>query len=378
MMQNLYSEEEFLNEILSIPSVNGVDDERNLAKFIADYLKKCGVNTIIQEIDSKHANVIAVLEGKTKETVIWNGHLDTVPYGDLSEWETDCTRPVKKNGCIYARGASDMKSGLAGMVYALGRMKLRGYVPKYTIYFLGTCDEEKGGLGAKKILEGNYINNASLLLIGEPTGLKPGIAQKGCMWLELSLHGQTSHGACPEEGANALEYGMKILMDLKQKLKSCTHPLLGNATVQVTVMKGGIRANMTPDEGTMLLDIRLLPEMPGAEVLQWIQEIIEKYQSESNQKFRAGILVKNDRRPVEIQPVHPWVKKLEWEIACENEPAGEMGTNYFTDASILLQGQPKLPVLLFGPGIPSQAHKPNEYVELDKYLKYIKILGRLF
>ena len=111
-----YSEEEFLNKVLSIGSVNGSDDERILAEFLANYLKACGVNAVVQEIGKKHANVIAMLEGKSEEKIIWNGHLDTVPYGKISEWSTDPAVPVKKNGCIYARGASDMKSGLAGMV----------------------------------------------------------------------------------------------------------------------------------------------------------------------------------------------------------------------------------------------------------------------
>lgn len=378
MINHTYSEEEFLNAVLSIPSVNGVDDERKLAWFLADYLKECGINTVVQEIDNKHANVIAVLEGKTKETVIWNGHLDTVPYGDLSKWETDCTKPVKKNGCIYARGASDMKSGLAGMVYTLGRMKKRGYVPKNTIYFLGTCDEEKGGLGAKEILEGGFVNNASLLLIGEPTGLLPGTAQKGCLWLELTLHGKTSHGAYPKEGVNALEYGMKIWEELRQKLSVCTHNLLGNATVQITMMQGGIVPNMTPDEGKMMLDIRLLPGMTSLDVFVWVQEIIERCQIQSGGKLRVDIQVKNDRRAIEIPEDHPWVKKLEWEIECEGIKAKKTGIHYFTDASILIQADSKIPVLLFGPGEPEQAHQPNEYVEVEKYLKYIKILSRLF
>lgn len=108
-----YSEEEFLKQLLSIPSVNGVDDEREIANFIAEYLKDCKVNVSVREIDQRHANVVAVLGGKSKEKVVWNGHLDTVPYGKLSQWNTDPAVPAKKNGCIYARGASDMKSGLA-------------------------------------------------------------------------------------------------------------------------------------------------------------------------------------------------------------------------------------------------------------------------
>lgn len=68
-----YSEEEFLNQLLSIPSVNGVDDEREIANFIAEYLKDCKVNVSVREIDQRHANVVAVLGGKSKEKVVWNG-----------------------------------------------------------------------------------------------------------------------------------------------------------------------------------------------------------------------------------------------------------------------------------------------------------------
>ncbi|HIW84655.1 MAG TPA: M20 family peptidase, partial [Candidatus Dorea gallistercoris] len=60
-----YSEEEFLDQVLRISSVNGMDDEGKLAWFLADYLKDRGVNAVVQEIDKKHANVVAVLEGKT-------------------------------------------------------------------------------------------------------------------------------------------------------------------------------------------------------------------------------------------------------------------------------------------------------------------------
>ena len=97
-----YDEESFLKEILSISSVNGADSERNAAVFIKDFLQECGVQAGLQEIDGRRANVVAVLNGRTEEKVIWNGHLDTVPYGKLSEWDTDPAVPVKKNGCYYA------------------------------------------------------------------------------------------------------------------------------------------------------------------------------------------------------------------------------------------------------------------------------------
>ena len=75
-----------------------------------------------------------------------------------------------------------MKSGLAAMVYLLGEIGESGEKPEQTILFLGTCDEEKSGLGAEKILEEIDLSSGSLLLIGEPTGCKLGVAQKGCIW----------------------------------------------------------------------------------------------------------------------------------------------------------------------------------------------------
>ena len=179
--------------------MNGVDDEREIANFIAEYLKDCKVNVSIREIDQRHANVVAVLEKKQRK-VVWNGHLDTVPYGKLSQWNTDPAVPAKKNGCIYARGASDMKSGLAAMVYALGNMKQRGYIPEKTIYFLGTCDEEKGGLGAKEAVKEGIMDDAVLLLVGEPTGMKIGSAQKGCVSAENEDKKENEPRRYPQEG----------------------------------------------------------------------------------------------------------------------------------------------------------------------------------
>ena len=103
---------ELLNEILSIPSVNGKDDERKIAEFICKYLQDNHVKAKVQYIDDRHANVLAVIPGKSGKNIIWNGHLDTVPYGNLEEWETDPAAAVLKDGRLFARGASDMKSGL--------------------------------------------------------------------------------------------------------------------------------------------------------------------------------------------------------------------------------------------------------------------------
>lgn len=367
-----------LKEILAIPSVNGADNEGAVAEFIANYLKEKHIDAFVQQIDETHANIIAKLEGKSSETVVWNGHLDTVPYGSTEEWNTDPSIPVEKNGRIYARGASDMKSGLAAMVYLLGEIGESGEKPEQTILFLGTCDEEKSGLGAEKILEEIDLSSGSLLLIGEPTGCKLGVAQKGCIWAQLNISGKTSHGAYPEEGYNAVEYGMKIVCRIKKWVTEYEHRVLGTATAQVTMIQGGIAPNMTPDFAEILLDIRTVPGISAEDVEKKIKKICWEEVEETNGEVKFEVRIKNARRAIEIAEEERWIKEFKAYLKQNGAETEEIGINYFTDASILTKKESEIPVLLFGPGEPRLAHKPNEFVELEKYEKYIEILGEIF
>lgn len=367
-----------LKEILAIPSVNGVDDEGSVAEFIGNYLKEKNIDASVQKIDETHANIIARLEGKSSETIVWNGHLDTVPYGNLEEWNTNPSFPVEKNGRIYARGASDMKSGLAAMVYLLGKIGESGQKPEQTILFLGTCDEEKGGLGAEKILEKIDLSSSSLLLIGEPTGCKLGVAQKGCVWAQLNISGKTSHGAYPEEGYNAVEYGMKVVGRIKRWVTEYEHRVLGTATAQVTMIQGGIAPNMTPDFAEILLDIRIVPGISAEDVEKKIKKICREEAEETNGEVKFEVRIKNARRAIEIAEEERWLKAFKAYLKQNGAETEETGINYFTDASILTKKETEIPVLLFGPGEPKLAHKPNEFVEIEKYEKYIEILGEIF
>lgn len=367
-----------LKEILAISSVNGADNEGVVAEFIANYLKEKHIDAFVQQIDETHANIIAKLEGKSSETVVWNGHLDTVPYGNTEEWNTDPSIPVEKNGRIYARGASDMKSGLAAMVYLLGAIGESGEKPEQTILFLGTCDEEKSGLGAEKILEEIDLSSGSLLLIGEPTGCKLGVAQKGCIWAQLNISGKTSHGAYPEEGYNAVEYGMKIVCRIKKWVTEYEHRVLGTATAQVTMIQGGIAPNMTPDFAEILLDIRTVPGISAEDVEKKIKKICREEVEETNGEVKFEVQIKNARRAIEIAEEERWLKEFKAYLKQNGAETEEIGINYFTDASILTKKESEIPVLLFGPGEPRLAHKPNEFVELEKYEKYIEILGEIF
>ena len=369
---------QLLKELLSIPSVNGESNECEIAEFVYRYLKSHGVQTTIQYIDKSHANVIAVIPGKKEQTIIWNGHLDTVPYGKRKEWDTDPEIPKEKEGKIYARGASDMKSGLAAMVYLMGELGRMEGRPENTICFLGTCDEEKGGAGAKYILKENKMPQAELLLIGEPTGCQLGVAQKGCLWIEYSVNGKMSHGAYPWEGCNAIEYGMKVFAQLKNWIEKFEHEILGKATAQITMVHGGEVPNMTPDYVRFTVDIRTVPGIARQTILEKMKKIGKNLYEESSGDVKVEIQILNERRYIELSKDNYWLRRFKDCLKKEGESVREVGINYFTDASILTVANETMPVLLFGPGEPYMAHKANEYIEIEKYEKYIRLLCRIF
>lgn len=367
----------FLKQVLSIPSVNGEKGEETLARFLQQYLVDCGLEADVLPVEKGRANIRCTAKGRTEEAVIWNGHLDTVPYGKLEEWDSDPSLPREQDGRIYARGASDMKSGLAAMVYILGRMKEKGRIPEKTLYFYGTCDEEKSGLGAKQ-LQPILPPTPSLLLIGEPTGLRPGVAQKGCIWLQFTIQGKTSHGAYPEEGINAVEQGFEIARKLKQRVEKEVHPLLGKATAQITMVKGGIVPNMTPDFAQFMMDIRIIPGMNAKQVMGWAEESAEETIRKTRKKCKVEMELQNNRQPIEVKKDNNWLQRIEKELRARGLPMESLGINYFTDASVFKEVLSDVPAILLGPGEPNMAHKPNEYVDIKKYLQYIDVLRFLF
>lgn len=364
-----------LCDLLSIKSVNHSDDEGKVAEYLKAFFAQAGMESTVQRIDDTHANFIVHIPGVSHDKhILWNGHMDTVPYGERKEWNTDPGVPTESGGRIYARGASDMKSGLAAMAYTLVDIVKSGKKPAYDITFTGTCDEEKNGLGVRELLREGYVPEVQEVLIGEPTGLDIGIAQKGCLWLEFEVHGKTSHGAYPEQGINAVDYAVLIASRLKAYVTAKSHDILGHATAQITEISGGVAPNMTPDRCKVLMDMRLVPGQSKEDILNYLEEIILELKQETDGMIRVEVEVKNDRMAVSTDAEDAFTLGLKRSIQKHGIEPENIGINYFTDGSLLLAERPDLKILLFGAGEADLCHKANEYVILEKYYKSIEIL----
>jgi succinyl-diaminopimelate desuccinylase len=357
-------------ELLCCETVNPPGIELEAAKIIAQKLELYGIEVEIQKLGEDRANVIGVIKGSgEKPSLLLNGHLDTVPPGQLT-WDYPPFSGTVVDGKIYGRGASDMKSGLAALVMAACLIKKSGIKLKGDLIVAGTAGEETDSLGAKAFMDAGYFSNVGQIIIAEPSNLKLFTCQKGALWLEFTTFGKTAHGAMPDLGENAILLMNRFLNRLQDyKFIYNNHPLLTPPTFNVGTVSGGVKNNVVPDRCVLTIDIRTVPGQSHEAI---IEELTELFLDCLGDREKGTVRIFNDRYPVETDPSDPLVtiaRKIGQKVLnLDLEPEG---VNYYTDASVFVKSN-RVPVILFGPGDERLAHQPNEYVEIDKLLASLK------
>ncbi len=230
-------------------------------------------------------NVVARLKGNGPgRRLIFNGHLDTFPIGDLSRWTVDPLAGVQKNGRLYGRGACDMKGGIACSLLAFLLLAERRESWRGELVVTLAGDEEIMGARGTEFLLDTVPHAAGDAMIsgdaGSPLVLRFG--EKGMIWLDVTAEGRPAHGAHVHLGDNTVERLMEALsrlMALKRvpvrtprtiaaairRSRAVSERLSGageakvlkSVTVNCGVVAGGSSANLVPAEARASLDIRL-------------------------------------------------------------------------------------------------------------------------
>ena len=303
-----------------------------------------------------------------RPTLLLNSHIDTVK--PVSGWTHEPFQPEEtEDDVLFGLGSNDAGASVVSL-YATFCLLAQKEQP-YNLIFLASAEEEVSGKnGIESVLP--MLPPITFAIVGEPTGMRLGIAQKGCLWLEISAKGFTSHGAYPKEGANAVSCAVRIADQVKAFVEQTEHSLLGSSTAQITMIDGGVANNMTPDQCRVVMDIRMVPGLTSEQVVAKAKETLAQLQKE-DPRFDASFRALNDRRAIEIDAGHPMTEGLGRQIKEAGYEGALLGLNFFTDASVL-DRKGERDILLFGPGEPSMAHQPNEYVEIKKYEDAIRIL----
>jgi succinyl-diaminopimelate desuccinylase len=295
-----------------------------------------------------------------------SGHLDVVPPGAVP-WAFDPFAAEVVEGRLYGRGACDMKSGVAAMIAAAAEVVRLGERLRGDLVICASADEEAGCPGAEALVREPLFEGLGAVVIAEPSDLGLFVAEKGALWLEVTVTGKTAHAATPHLGSNAISAMAEFLTRVPAAALGGTRadPQLGLPTLNVGTVAGGVKINVVPDTCTATLDFRTVPGQNHAEIRSRVEAELEAVLAE---RPEAGYTIRAliDRAAVSCPsdgPVVAAAARAVREVTGREVTPG--GVPYFTEACIFVPVL-GLPMVICGPGDPRLAHQPNEYVELTQ------------
>ncbi len=227
--------ETLLTSYPALAPENGGDGEKKKCDALEAWLKENGISRIehfdapdSRVSDGLRPNMIATIPGNKDDYNIWVcAHLDVVPVGELSLWNSDPWRVVEKDGKIFGRGVEDNQQGLvSGVLAALSFVK-QHIIPEHTIKLLFMADEEVGSAYGMNFLLREHrelFAKEDLILIpdgGDEKGETIEIAEKNIAWFRFHTIGKQCHGSRPDLGKNAKLAAAELALKAQQtKLKS--------------------------------------------------------------------------------------------------------------------------------------------------------------
>jgi acetylornithine deacetylase len=385
---------EFVALLVSIPSVNPPGDEEKVGAAVLAKMEELGL-TGAEVVGKKkeRPNIIYRLEGAGGgKTLLYNAHMDTKPVGEEAAklWKSDPFEPTIRDGKMYGLGVADMKSTVAGIVYATAA--LRELVPdrKHDLLLVPCADEEAGGeYGAHYLVKEHRIK-ADFAFIGEPQGITeefeflPLISRGACCF-KIKVHGTQMHSslsnALPSINASAKMSHVLLRMhnELRDRIRYPQHPLapLGITVNIGDMVSGGVFYGVYPGYAEFGNDIRTLPGM----TLESVKEDIENFLDELRQEdpdLKVELEVADQPldwyQASEVSQDEPFVDMFL--SACEQvlghrPPLGTFSGATDAYAFQIMGGIPTIPG--FGPGLLTYCHGPNEWAGVESIIQATKI-----
>jgi acetylornithine deacetylase len=329
---------ELTRELVRIPSISG--DEERCVGLLAGVL-------------SAHDPVVTgrnlfAVRGAGPRALLLNSHTDTVP--PTEGWSVDPHGAVLEGGRVVGLGANDAKGPLAALVCAFLAAELPADA---RLVLAATCDEETGGEGLGVLRP--ELPPFDAALVGEPTNLAVCSCQRGLLRIRLFARGRSAHAARPWEGVNAIEVAARDIGELARLPLPDPHPLLGRATIQVTMVEGGVRPNVVPSECRMELDARTIPALDNRSLFERIDAAVE-----------SEVELVSDR----FVPVETGGSEAIVRVALEATGSGD--ARAFGGVSDLYHVR-DVPGIVLGPGLGEQSHAADEWIGADQLVRGVEV-----
>jgi acetylornithine deacetylase len=372
-----------LSELVAFPSVTGLSN-RGIVGYVQRYFADLGIETYLDpDSTGEKFNVLACIGPTGSGGIVLSGHLDVVPANPV-EWTGDPFRLRKEGHRLIGRGAVDMKGFVAAslaMAPAYKRLAARLSQP---ILYLLTFDEEIGSVGASQVPA--FLRRLGLApqvsIVGEPTAMRPVVGHKAGIELIATVRGTAGHSSDPRGKINAIDYACRLIAYLGERAREMAQgPSTGSpfqppyTTISVGRIEGGEARNIIPQHCQFLWEIRPIPEDDGEALLEDIRTYVEH---NLNAEMRASA----PRTGIEIsvEAIYPGLRVTAGSPAARlierlwtNAPAGVV--SFGTDAGHFQRAG--IDTIVFGPGDIGNAHRPDEFIELDALRDCLIFLQRL-
>lgn len=321
---------DLLQALVARPSLSG--EEKDVADFLEAWLLSRGLKPF------REGNNLFCIKG-SGPAVLLDAHMDTVKPAE--GWTRDPFTPTLEGGRLYGLGVSDDGGSLVALTHAF----LAASPRRHTLVLSLSAQEENSGAGGFSAVLPLMEEKAGPFvcgIVGEPTGLRMAVSERGLMVLDCTVKGVAGH-AGRGNGVNAIYEALPVIAWFREN------------GMQVTQISAGTQHNVIPDACRFVVDVRTTA--PNEEVLQ-------------NILAHAGCEVKARSTRLNGSSVgedHPLVK------------AGKaLGLETYSSPTLSNQAQCPFPTVKIGPGDPSLSHKADENIcveELDKAVQlYLKLL----
>ncbi|MGN7375029.1 acetylornithine deacetylase [Bacillus halotolerans] len=372
----------------------------SIQTWIAQFLLERGFSIDKWDVYPGDPNVVGVLKGTNSaayQSLIINGHVDVAEVKEGEDWVHDPFCPSEKNGFLIGRGASDMKGGMACVLFALKLIREAGVELPGDLILQSVIGEEVGEAGTLECCKNGY--HADFAVVADTSDMH--IQGQGGVitgWIEMKSS-QTFHDGTRRNmihagggifGASAIEKMAKIISGLGELerhwaiMKSYPGFTPGTNTINPAVIEGGRHAAFIADECRLWITVHFYPNETHEEVAAEIEDYINRLSDsdiwlrENRPVFKWGGSSMIEERgeifpALEVDPAHPGVLALtasHEEI--KREPPVIDVSQTVTDGGWLYNAG--IPSVIYGPGDLYNAHAINEEVSIEQLVDYTKIM----
>ncbi|HLI10739.1 MAG TPA: acetylornithine deacetylase [Alphaproteobacteria bacterium] len=372
---------EWIERLIAFPTVSR-DSNLDLIHCIRDYLAELGIDSrLVHDESGRKANLYATIGPQDRPGVMLSGHTDVVPV-DGQDWTSDPFKVVEREGKLFGRGTSDMKSFIAIVLAALPRFA--GRKLKTPIHLAFSYDEEVGCLGVRRLIaqfDAMPIRPA-FCIVGEPTSMQVVRGHKGKLSCRCHVRGLESHSALNHLGVNAVEIAAEMIAYLRRMGRRirAEGPFDDGfdppyTTVHTGVVHGGTQLNIVPRDCRFDFEFRPLPSHDPRPLLAELKAFAERE-------------LLPEMKAVTAQADIRWEPLSEFSALDTDEDAevtrfvksltGSNSTGkvaFGTEAGLFSQAH--IPTVVCGPGSIEQAHKPDEWITLEQIARCEAFMGRL-